>query len=170
MVSIFDDRVEVRDPGGLLPGLSIKKMEGIHATRNETICNIFHETMDMERFGTGIGKMKKLMEENGLAYPKFDEEGDFFVVKFYGPGDKILDLVPGIPEERQTDLKKLGLNERQIEALRKMVNEGSILTNRQYRELFKVTNKKAATDLALLVKAGMVQTMGKGRNVKYKAG
>lgn len=27
-------------------------------------------------------------------------------------GDKILDIVPSIPEERQTDLKKLGLNER----------------------------------------------------------
>ena len=88
MVAIFDDQVEVRNPGGLLPGLNIKKLEGTHATRNQAICNIFHETMDMERFGTGIGKMKKLMKEHGLPAPEFSEEGDFFVVKFYGPGDK----------------------------------------------------------------------------------
>jgi len=44
----------------------------------------------------------------------------FFAVTFYGPGDRILDL---IPEEGVTDLRALGLNERQIEALRLMVNE-----------------------------------------------
>ena len=147
MAAIFDDRVEVSNPGGLLPQLNIKKLEGRHATRNEAICAIFHETMDMERFGTGIGKMKKLMKEHGLASPEFSEEGDFFVVKFYGPGEKILDLVPSIPEYRQTDLKKLGLNERQIEALKLMVNEGEVMTNREYRRAFKVTNKTAATDI-----------------------
>jgi ATP-dependent DNA helicase RecG len=169
MVAIFDDRVEVRNPGGLLPQMNIKKLEGNHATRNEAICAIFHETMDMERFGTGIGKMKKLMKEHGLAAPEFSEEGDFFVAKFYGPGEKILDLVPSIPEHRQTDLKKLGLNERQIEALKLIINAGRSLTNREYRSVFKVTNKTAATDLQDLIRCGMAEAVGNGRNVKYQA-
>ncbi|MFA5778775.1 MAG: ATP-binding protein [Elusimicrobiota bacterium] len=169
MVSIFDDRVEVRNPGGLLPGLNIMKLEGNHQTRNEMICNIFHETKDMERFGTGIGKMKKLMKEHGLRTPELSEEGDFFVVKFYGPGDKILDLVPSIPEERRTDLRKIGLNERQIEALRLMLNESQTFSNRKYRDMFKVTNKTAATDLNSLVQKEMAQVKGKGRNVTYFA-
>ena len=169
MVSIFDDRVEVRNPGGLLPGLNIKKLEGNHATRNETICGIFHETMDMERFGTGIGKMKRLMKEHGLAVPRFEEEGDFFVVKFYGPGDKLLDLVPSIPEERQTDLKKLGLNERQIEALRLMVNDRITFTNRQYRDLFKVSNQTFVRDMKMMSDLGFVISIGKGRALRYQA-
>ena len=82
MVAMFDDRVEVRNPGGLLPGLNIKKLEGNHQTRNGVICKIFHETLDMEKFGTGIGKMKHLMKEHGLSSPQFSEEGDVFVVKF----------------------------------------------------------------------------------------
>ncbi|PIR08186.1 hypothetical protein COV53_04325, partial [Candidatus Gottesmanbacteria bacterium CG11_big_fil_rev_8_21_14_0_20_37_11] len=68
--------------------LNIKKLEGNHQTRNGVICKIFHETLDMEKFGTGIGKMKHLMKEHGLSSPQFSEEGDVFVVKFYGPGDK----------------------------------------------------------------------------------
>ncbi|MBM4141273.1 MAG: DUF4062 domain-containing protein, partial [Nitrospira sp.] len=116
MFSIFDDRIEISSPGGLLPGLNIKSLEGHHATRNKKICDIFHETKDMEKFGTGIGKMKRLMNEHGLTEPKFLEEGNFFVVTFNGPGDRILDLVPSIPKERQVDLRELGLNERQIEA------------------------------------------------------
>ena len=169
MVSIFDDRVEVSNPGGLLPGLNIKRLEGHHATRNEAICKIFHETMDMERFGTGIGKMKKLMKEHGLSVPAFEEEGDFFVVRFYGPGDKILDLVPSIPEERQTDLKKLGLNERQIEALRLMVNEKKKITNTIYREIFKTSERSALRDLNDLLEKGFVKRTGSRRAAEYES-
>ena len=169
MVAIFDDRVEVRNPGGLLPQMNIKKLEGNHATRNGAICAIFHETMDMERFGTGIGKMKKLMKEHGLATPEFSEEGDFFVVKFYGPGEKILDLVPSIPEERQTDLKKLGLNERQIDALRLMVNEKKVFSNQAYRAHFKVSNQTFVRDMKLMVEIGQVRAAGKGRSLRFSA-
>lgn len=167
MVSIFDDRVEVSNPGGLLPGLNIKRLEGHHATRNEATCRIFHETMDMERFGTGIGKMKKLMKEHGLSLPVFEEEGNFFVVRFYGPGDKILDLVPSIPEERQTDLKKLGLNERQIEALRLMVNDGKIFTVVSYIERFGVTDKTARTDLKRLTTQNLVTKTGQTKGAYF---
>ena len=96
-------------------------------------------------------------------------EGDFFVVKFYGPGDKILDLVPSIPEERQTDLKKLGLNERQIEALRLMVNAKVLFSNKEYRQHFKVSKQTFVRDMKLLSEAGQVLPVGKGRALKYGA-
>lgn len=169
MVSIFDDRVEVSNPGGLLPGLNIKKLEGHHATRNEAVCSIFHETMDMERFGTGIGKMKKLMKAHGLSAPEFEEEGDFFVVRFFGPGDKILDLVSSIPEERQTDLRKLGLNDRQIEALRMMVNDKKVMSNKIYREKFGITDRTALRDLQFLFEKGLVKKEGFKKDAIYCA-
>lgn len=78
IISIFDDRVEISSPGGLLPGLNIKNLEGHHETRNQKICGIFYETKDMEKFGTGIGKMKRLMKEHLLREPDFAEEGNFF--------------------------------------------------------------------------------------------
>jgi len=168
IVAIFDDRVEVSNLGGLLPGLNIRKLEGRHLTRNEAICNIFHETLDMERFGTGIGKMKRFMKEHGLSAPQFSEEGDFFMVKFYGPGDKILDLVPSIPEERQVDLKKIGLNERQIEALRLMVNEKQTITNEFYQKKFKVSRRTAVRDLQGLVEFNQIKSEGVGKGTKYK--
>ena len=166
MVSIFDDRIEVRNPGGLLPGLNIKKLEGNHATRNEAICNIFHETMDMERFGTGIGKMKKHMKAHGLSYPEFSEEGDFFVVKFFGPGDKILDLVPSIPANRMTDLSHL--NNRQLEALKLIYNKGNVLSRKGYAQRFNTSIRSAQRDLRQLVAEHLITQEGAGRAVKYK--
>ena len=166
-ISIFDDRVEVDNPGGLLPGLNIRNLEGVHETRNDKICSIFHETKDMERYGTGIIRMKNLMKEHGLKHPVLSQPGDFFKVAFYGPGDKILDLVPGIPEERQTDLRELGLNKRQIEALRLMVNKNRVLTNALYQEIFKTSRRTALRDLHGLIEVGQVRMLGVGKGAKY---
>ena len=168
-IDIFDDRIEVANPGKLLPGLDIKNLEGVHETRNKVICNIFHETKDMEKFGTGISKMNRLMKEHGLNPPDLSQPGNFFRVTFHGPGDKIMDLVSSVPEERQTDLKKLGLNERQIEALRLMVNEGIIMTNRIYRERFKITDRTALRDLDFMVKKRLITKEGFKKDSIYKA-
>jgi len=167
MFSIFDDRVEISNPGGLLPGLDINNLEGHHATRNPRICEIFHQTKDMEKYGTGIGKMKRLMKEYGLEEPEFREEGDFFVVRFYGPGEDILDLVSSIPDERMVDLKGIGLNDRQIKALSMMVNEGVVFTNKKYQDALNVSQSTAARDLRLLVQLNQIKVSGGGRSTKY---
>jgi predicted HTH transcriptional regulator len=167
--SIFDDRVEISNPGGLLPGLIIHKLEGKHATRNKKICSIFKETRYMERYGTGIIKMNNLMKKHGLDEPEFSEEGDFFVVRFYGPGDNILDLVSSIPDEQMTDLKELGLNDRQIEALKLMVNEGKVFTSAMYQEIFSVSRRTATRDFKKLVELNMIQKSGTRKSTTYKA-
>jgi hypothetical protein len=41
----------------------------------------------------------------------------------------------------------MGLNERQIEALRLMVNEGKGFTNKEYREHFGVSNWTCVEDM-----------------------
>ncbi|MEN4016862.1 MAG: ATP-binding protein [Methanobacterium sp.] len=169
MFSIFDDRVEISNPGGLLPGLNIRKLEGKHATRNKKICSIFKETMYMERYGTGIIKMKNLMGKHGLEEPEFEEEGDFFVVRFYGPGENILDLVNDIPDEQMTDLKELGLNDRQIEALKMMVNENITFTNSLYQKTFNLERRTASRDLKKLLDLKQIRRIGSGRATKYKA-
>ncbi len=110
--------------------------------------------------------MRRWMREHGLPEPIFQEVGQSFKVTFQGPGERILDL---IPEEGVTDLRALGLNERQIEALRLMVNEGRTLTNREYRQLFDVTYIAAFRDLSKLVKVGQAKTIGSGRSLQYVA-
>ena len=65
--------------------------------------------------------------------------------------------------------KVLGLNERQIETLRLMVNEGRELSNKEYREMFAISRPTAARDLRKLVETGWVQEIGKGRSQRYAA-
>ena len=134
---------------------------------HELIAQLLFNIRYIERWNTGVERMRRQMREHGLSEPVFEEIGQTFRVTFYGPGEDILDL---IPEEGVTDLRELGLNERQVEALRLMVNEREEMTNRLYREMFDVTARTALRDLKDLVEAGQARQVGQGRNIRYVAG
>ncbi|MFQ5652754.1 MAG: ATP-binding protein [bacterium] len=165
-IMVFDDRIEVNSPGGLPPGVTLDNIERKHVLRNPLIANYLYDIFYIEKWGTGIARMRRAMREYGLTEPHLENLDDFFAVTFYGPGDRILDL---IPEEGATDLRLLGLNERQIEALRMMTNEGKELTNTAYRQLFDVSKNTAGRDLQGLVKTGWIKATGSGKGTRYQA-
>jgi ATP-dependent DNA helicase RecG len=165
-VSIFDDRIEVQSPGPLPPPLTIETLGEDHVLRNQLLADLLFNIRYIEAWNTGIKRMRRLMKEHGLQEPIFEEVGESFRVTFYGPGEDILNL---IPEGGRMDLRELGLNERQIKALRLMVNEGVEMTNRRYRELFDITSRTALRDLNELVESDQAKKVGQGRNVRYVA-
>jgi predicted HTH transcriptional regulator len=67
------------------------------------------------------------------------------------------------------NLKELGLNERQIETLRVMVNEKKVMTNSLYRKKFKITDRTALRDLNFLLKKGLIKKEGFKKDAVYKA-
>ncbi len=165
-IMVFSDRIEVNSPGGLPEGITLANIERKHVLRNSLIANYLYDIFYIEKWGTGIARMRRLMREHGLEEPHLEDLGEFFAVTFFGPGERILDL---ISEEGVTDLRAFGLNERQIEALRMMTNEGIELTNASYRQLFDVSRNTASRDLSVLVQTGWVKAMGTGKGTRYKA-
>jgi len=165
-VSIFGDRIEVQSPGRLPAPLTLDTLGEEYALRNRVIAELLFNIRYIERWNTGILRMRQLMRQHGLPEPVFQEVGQTFRVTFTGPGEHILDL---IPEAGVTDLRALGLNERQVQALALMVNEGKELSNRQYCDLFGVTYTTAFRDLSELVKTGQARKIGSGRASRYGA-
>ena len=164
-VNIFDDRIEVHSPGE--PLLPLDQLEGAHATRNDHLCYLFKDIGEMEQYGTGIAKMRYLMQEHGLKQPCFEKQGPIFKVTFYGPGERILDLFSD-PTKR-IDLRSLGLNARQIEAMRILRNQSKAINNTEYRQLFGVSDRTALRDLNGLIKLGLVSRVGRGPQSIYIA-
>lgn len=54
-------------------------------------------------------------------------------------------------------MKELGLNERQIEALRLMVNESKIFVIEKYYKLFQINERTARRDLKILIEKGFIE-------------
>jgi predicted HTH transcriptional regulator len=80
-VAVFDDRVEVENPGILLPGLTIEELrDGVSRVRNHVIARVFKELGLVEQWGTGVQRMIAACEQAGLPAPEFLELGFRFRV------------------------------------------------------------------------------------------
>ena len=82
-VAIFSDRIEIDNPGGLLPGLTLDEIRrGISRLRNRVIGRVFHELGLIEQWGSGIPRMTSACVQAGLPEPVFEEIGSSFRVTF----------------------------------------------------------------------------------------
>ncbi len=81
MVEVFPDRVEISNPGGLPRGLNESNFGKISLARNPLIASLLQRVGYIEKLGTGISRMRKVMAEAGLQKPQFSFNG-FFRVAF----------------------------------------------------------------------------------------
>lgn len=84
-VSIFDDRVEIVNPGGLAAGITKSNFGKESVRRNLIIADMFHRMGKVERMGTGIERMKILMRESRLKEPIFSADTFFHAVFYRNP-------------------------------------------------------------------------------------
>jgi len=83
-ISIFNDRLEVENPGLLPFGLTIDDLKaGVSKLRNRVIGRVFHDLGLIEQWGSGVQRMIGACRSSGLAAPVFEELGNRFRVTLY---------------------------------------------------------------------------------------
>ncbi|MCL2132648.1 MAG: ArsR family transcriptional regulator [Lentimicrobiaceae bacterium] len=81
MIEIYDDRVEISNPGSLL--VDLKSDFGKKSiTRNPLIFGLFTRMNLVEQVASGIPRMRDEMREAGLPEPTFSTDGGFFTIEF----------------------------------------------------------------------------------------
>jgi ATP-dependent DNA helicase RecG len=85
-IEMFDDRVEITNPGGLLP-IVAKNFGRKSLSRNPLIFGLFSRMHLVEHIGSGIPRMSYEMSKVGLPEPIYDTEG-MFTVTFKRPSAK----------------------------------------------------------------------------------
>ncbi|MDX2078922.1 MAG: ATP-binding protein [bacterium] len=81
-IYIYDDRMEVRNPGALLSTITIqdlKELRGAHESRNVLIAKILRENKYMRELGEGVRRMFDLMNDE-MTVPEFHSNGSSFWV------------------------------------------------------------------------------------------
>jgi ATP-dependent DNA helicase RecG len=73
-VAYFDDRIEIENPGVLIPGLSLDDLpRGISRLRNRVISRVFRELGLIEQWGSGIPVILEEAASQHLPPPLFEE-------------------------------------------------------------------------------------------------
>ena len=76
IIKIFDDRIEFFNPGKLYDDLTIEKLlSGNYSSRsrNRAIAKIFKEAGIIEKYGSGIARIRKECKIHEIKEPKFEE-------------------------------------------------------------------------------------------------
>jgi len=122
-IAFFDDRIEIENPGILLPGMTIDDMrQGVSKIRNHIIARIFRELRLIEQWGSGVRRMFKEAQEQGLPEPEIVEIGMRmrFIVPLAQPHsvqDKTKGERPGLRPESRPGLRPESQLETRLESL-----------------------------------------------------
>ena len=79
MIELFDNRLEISNPGGLPKGLKVEDFGKRTLARNPLIAALLNRAKYIEKLGTGIQRMRQEMAAAGLPEPDFSFD-NFFVI------------------------------------------------------------------------------------------
>ena len=92
-VAIFNDRIEITNPGALPFGLNMEDaLQGVSQLRNRVIGRCFRELELIELWGSGLKRMISQCQKSGIKIPKFEELGHFFRVTLFNQREAVLVL------------------------------------------------------------------------------
>jgi len=80
-IYVFDDRIEIKNPGGLLSSISvadIASLRGVHQSRNSYVARTLREIGVMRELGEGMRRIFELMKSSELAQPEISNDAGTF--------------------------------------------------------------------------------------------
>jgi ATP-dependent DNA helicase RecG len=156
-IDVFADRLEIMNPGRLPNELTVEDLvkEHLSVPVNPFLARPFYLAGYINQLGYGTRNVADWCKKAGLPAPKFD------------PGDNRFRVI--IWRDWLTDdrIKGLGLNERQIKAVRLLKTERQI-SNMEYQQATGASRATAKRDLDELVKTRLLTLVGAGRSARYR--
>ena len=142
-ISVFDDRLEIENPGLLPFGLTVEDLpRGISKLRNRVIGRVFHELGLIEQWGSGIQRMAAACRDAGMALPVLEELGTRFRVTLFTARSQ---------REVQDPIDQ---------AILDILASGEGCSTQQIATAIALTSRTARTRLKKLVEGGLVSEIG----------
>ena len=182
IIKIFDDRIEFYNPGGLYGGLTLDDLLSgryVSKSRNKLISKAFKEVGLIERYGTGIVRIRQICEDYGVKTPDFKLQDDGFMVILYKEKtvektmektmekndieSDIENFTNDVPENVPEDVpKNVPENERQKRILEWILIDKKVSIDKLALE-YKVNRETIKRDIAKLRELKLVERIGAAR-------
>ncbi len=146
---VYDHKLTIWNEGLLPEGMDLDSLRRTHPSRprNPLIADVCFKAGYIDLWGRGTLKIIHSCREAGLPEPDIQELDGGILVSLFKDKYAI------------EQLKKLGLNERQIKAVAYVMENGRI-TNKEYQALHDVSRNTASGDLTDLVSKGIFDSSG----------
>lgn len=157
-IRVYPDRMIIINEGGLPPEITVEDLKRNHLSkpRNKLLADVFYFAGFIEAWGRGTLKIVEKCRDQGLPEPEFQNEHGVMSVIFYK--DKW----------NEDNLKKMGLNERQMKAVAH-TRANKKITLSSYKTLITdVSEKTLYRDLQDLVVKNILKEIGEKKGRSYE--
>lgn len=154
-INIFDDRIDITNPGGLPEGLTREFFGKRSVRRNPITYRLLRDCNYVEGLGTGIPKIINEMRKSGLRDPEFHFESGFFVVTLRNIKSAIK------PIEGMRDL-----NQRQLTAMN-YLKQNKTIKSKTYANINNISLPIAIREINELIKFKFLRKIGSYRGAYY---
>ena len=163
-VAIYDNRLEITSPGGLLPGVTIELMkEGFSKIRNRSLANAFAYMNLVEAWGSGIPKLIQAMKDYELREQEFIDMEVAFRVNLYRNQFSINDI-KNDTNDTKNDIQSETDAEKQ---LLKLISRNPEMTQKAMAEQLSFSTITIKRMLTRLQRNGKVKREGSSRRGKW---
>jgi ATP-dependent DNA helicase RecG len=156
-IRIYDNKLSIWNEGTLPVGITFADLRGNHPSkpRNPIIADVCFKGGYIDAWGRGTLKIITACREAELPEPEMKEEFGGVMITLF--------------KDRYTEeqLRKMGLNERQVKAVLYVVENGSI-TNSDYQKISKTSERTALRDLDDLSAKNILQKKGEKKGTYYE--
>jgi ATP-dependent DNA helicase RecG len=158
VVKIFDDRLEIWNPGSLPRDLTVDDLRKSHESkpRNKLIARAFFLIKYIEQFGTDTGRMISDCREASVPEPEFESRTATFRTIF---------RLAAPPSDR---FERMGLNEQQLRVMQQ-ISKGGQVRSSDLAEVFTLPKRTLQRALQELTKKGLLIKHGTGKSTWYEA-
>ncbi|WP_366512361.1 RNA-binding domain-containing protein [uncultured Acetobacterium sp.] len=150
-IGMYKDHIEITSPGALPSGLTKEDFTcgDVSVLRNSIIAEVFHRLNIIEKFATGIRRIKK-------EYASFEESAAFEVHKTY-----IKFTLPCV------SYKEEGRTENIEDFVVAIIKKQGSITRAEMESITGLKKSRVSEVLKTLTNKGVIQKTGKARGTKY---
>jgi ATP-dependent DNA helicase RecG len=155
MVEIFDDRVEICNPGGLTKGLSEKDFGRRSVCRNPNIAALLLRCNYIEKMGTGIERIKAALERERCPEVKISFN-TMFCLEFTRPTyERVLDM-----HEITRIAASEKMSEKTPDRILRLVSVNKTITISELAHALGVTPRTIERNIKMLQSQGLLRRVG----------
>ena len=174
LINFYDDRMEFVSLGGLVSGISIEAIfMGVSQPRNSNLAAVFYRMKLIESYGTGIGKICRLYEEEQNR-PQFDTAKGVFRVILPNCNEKKAApykterMVSYVKEPTAYYVAENPVAMDYKENILRMASETGRIRRKDVEYLLGLKQTRAFNLLQELCEEGRLRSVGKGRSSYYE--
>jgi ATP-dependent DNA helicase RecG len=167
MVEMFDDRIEITSYGGLVKGMKREDFGKKSVLRNPNIANLLQRVGYIEKMGTGINKIKRLVAEAGLPPVEFEFDTFFTVIFKRKAVSKFEVFTENFSVNFGVNFGVKGKRLDRMVKILKTLYEGELLIDTQVAEWSSVTERTIENDIEFLRKNNLIKFVGAPKTGRY---